>query len=227
MVRRSRFRKFARGVVKYGPKVARVASTAYKTAMAVASLVNAEYKYTDFTHNTTLGTSISTTCLTTMAQGNTDITRNGDSIMMKYNYLKGYCVYNSAANASQRIRVCIVRDMNNSTTAPTLAKLFATTGAGLVEVAPHNKDYTEQYKVLYDKLFYVDASRPVAHFKYYKKFLMGKDKQGRPIKSAHCTFSGAADTDLGKGHLWLCQFSSHGLNSPTVVWYNRFGYVDN
>lgn len=226
--RYSRMHKFGRAVVRYGPRVARVASTAYKTAMAVASLVNAEYKYVDYTYNNTLTSALSTTLLTGMAQGATDITRNGDSIMMKYNYLKGYMVYNHADSPiTHRVRIMIVRDMNNNATAPTAAQLLATTGANLVLVSPHNKDNTDRYKVLYDKLFTLDDEHQQVKFKYYHKFLMGKDKQGRPIKGAHCTFTGPNAADAGKGHLWLCQFSSTAGNDSTVVWYNRFGYLDN
>lgn len=225
--RRRRWNRVARGVVKYGPRVARVASTAYKTAMAVASLVNAEYKYNDVYGNTTIGVTGSIDLITGVDGGTTDQTRNGDSVMMKYVYVKGMWQKHATATNTY-VRTMIIRDMNdNDGTPPTLSQVLANTTAPQCIWSFANKDNTGRFKVLYDKVHMLDAYHTMVNLKWYHKFVMGKDKRGRPIKSAHCTWNSGTSTDTAKGHLYLITLSSETLNKPTNIYYSRFGYLDN
>ena len=214
--------------IQIGGKVARVASVAYKTAMAVASLINAEFKSYDIYTNNVIGTAGRIELLTGMDGGTTDVTRTGDSIMMKSEYVKGMWQRNASATVPTYVRSIIVRDMNdNSGTPPTLAEILNTTIAPQSLFCPHNKDNTERFQVLYDKTKILDAYHNNVQIKYYKAFKMGKDKQGRPIKAPHCTFNSGTGTDTSKGHLYLVSLCSDNTNTATFLGYSRFTYIDN
>lgn len=228
------FLKNAGTFVKGVGTVASIVGKALSVATTIAGLVNAEHKHVD-----TLSTWVSTNAtpridpLTNMAQGSTDVTRNGNSILAKHVYIKGDILRNpsAAATAIEGVRVMLIMDTNDENDVPpTIDFLLQNYSTGYAMVSHHNKNYTDRFKVLFDKAFYINAQVPSVKFKYYKAYAVKtytKQNGAAKIISTHMTYNGPVSTDLSKNHLYLVTIGSTDTNAPTTKYHVRFGYTDN
>ena len=216
-------------------KAIQVAGSALSLATTIASVINAEHKHLD-TLSGVISCSNSTpnvTCLTNMAQGTTDQTRTGNSVLSKHVYLKGSITRSAArdAGAVDLVRVMLIIDTNDvADTAPTIDLILQNYSTTYSAVSPHNKAYTDRFKVLYDKSFALSEQTPLKMIKLYKQFKTKTytNKKGKAvIRALHQTYNGPNSTDLSKNHIYVVSIGSNNTSPPDMAWHARFGYVDN
>lgn len=232
--KKTRFYKNAKGFIKGVGQVANIAGKALSLATTIASVINAEHKHVDTISNHGVNNATPTiTCLTNMAQGTTDQTRTGNSILAKHMYIKGVIIRNASAGATvyEQVRTMLILDTNDENdTAPTIDLLLQNYSTAYCGISMHNKNYTDRFKVLYDKTTTLSVYQPIKKWKYYKIFKV-KTYQGQGgksvIRAVHMTYNGVNSTDLSKNHIYLVEISNVDTNTPTQVSHVRFGYVDN
>lgn len=168
-----------------------------------------------------------------MAQGVTDQTRTGNSILAKHIYLRGIFMLNSAAAATAKynVRVMLILDTNDENdTAPTIDLLLQNYSTAYAPISMHNKNYTDRFRVLYDKTMQLNTYKPMAKWKYFKQFNVKtyQTSSGKSvIRATHCTYNGANATDLSKNHIYMVEIGDNDTTAPSHVSHVRFGYVDN
>lgn len=211
--------------IQYIGNTARIAHQAYNMAKVVASIVNSEKKYYDASISYDTNTTANVTCLTAMAQGDTNITRNGNTIALKSLQVHGYWQSDSAVPAEQ-CRIMLVRDNDNlGGTAPAITDILES--AGVIQL--RNKNTPKRFTVLMDKVYCANTSKLVNRIDYFKKFKMLKDRKGNPTKSVKCLFDGVNNTDYTRGHIFLVAIGNTATASTTSTLqvHTRIRYYDN
>jgi hypothetical protein len=203
-------------VTGYGPtyldKIASGAGSVARLARAVApaiAMINTEVKYFDQSVQQVYfnpGTGDQLNNLTGgIAQGLTDITRIGDSILAKSISLKITldALMSATIHQTQTRLVLFVWKENANINAPTVAKLFTTPAEFL---SGFNKDYTDQFVILKDKVFCHNANISAAtnqdskHIKLFKKL------------DFHMRFIDGTNTGFSVNHVYLL-LRNTGLNA--------------
>lgn len=196
-----------------------MAKSAWKGVKFLKGLVNVEKNEADSAINTTFSTTSSVTLLTTVAQGNDDGNRSGNSILAKYLYIRAV-VYRDSANTVQQnfCRYLIVKDLQNTGTAPTLNDLLENVVSGAGVYSPLSKDHSPRYQVLVDNLFCLLKNQSDA--KVIKHFI--------PIND-HIKFTGSASTDVYTNNIYLlCYGDIASISNPPIITGNaRLAFYDN
>lgn len=225
--RRRRYRKRRRYSKSAAPqsglgKALAMAGTALAVARGVKGLLNVEYK--DCTVTSTFnGTSVNSTgvmyYLPAVAQGITDVTRNGNSIRAKSFDMKGFYAYNGAGDDQQGIRCMIFIDYNfDGTNDPTISG----DANSLLQSASINSfrdlDNTDRFRVLYDKVIFVDPDHHTKMLNIHKDLNHKVEYVG----------TSSAKASGGGGSLWCMLLSTQATaNYPTIDADYRFRYIDN
>ncbi len=212
--RRSKFTKY----MGYASTTANVASRALTTAMALKRLLNVEYKFLDAqTQLTAIPNTGLNLDLTNSSQGDTDQTRDGNSI--KVVALYGKMLFTQHANATSTfVRVVLVHDKQTNQANFSDADLFTDSTALDIIVSALNIDNKYRFHVLLDVTIALSAAGNTAKtLKFYKKLNM-------PIRYD----ANAGDiTDITSNSLTLVFFGSEATNTPSVTSFIRTRYVDN
>lgn len=211
--------------IRWTGNALKVAHQAYNMARVVASIVNAERKYHDYTTGINPDTTAQLVQLTDIDQGDSKELRNGDSIAIKSLQID-YEIKFDADVPLEAVRVIIFRENDNGEGAiPTSSQLLESDAVK----AFRNKDFPKKFKVLYDKYHSCDTSKLLVHRNYFKKFKMMKDRKGNPTRSAHITWSGVNGTDIGRGHLYLLVVGNQPTANTTSEFYlnSRVRFYDN
>lgn len=129
--------------------------------------VELKYQTSTLNNTTTAGTGANAKIMT-IAQGDTDSTRDGDRLYIKGTRVKGRVLYNGSMGATltQYIRLLAFQWYAVDSVAPTVANILnavGTDGDNLYGMT--NYDRNNQYKILWDKTFAVDLYNPVRQFK--------------------------------------------------------------
>lgn len=200
-------------------------SSAWKTAKWAANaawklkgLVNSEMLKLDTNEAgstiTTSGTYVQH--LTAIAQGDSDVTRTGNSVFVRAVNIKGRSVYNATLGAVPSfIRIMLVIDTQQvGDTSPTINGVIDTTNGGY---QAHMLNTTVgRYKVLYSKIFTNDSVQNTV-----KSFDINI-----PLRH-HVRFNGTASTDIQKGGIYIMAISSEVTNGPKLIFNARVSYHDN
>lgn len=205
----------------------KLASSAYRIATTVASIINPEKKYFDTVISVQPDSTASITHLTAVPQGDTNGTRNGNSIAIK-SFEIDYIVSHNTANPDELTRVIIFEDLdNNSGTPPTATQLLETPSD---VTSFRNMDYPKRFKVYSDRLHKHIASTTVwDRFKMFKPFFTQKDSRGLKVRNHHITWTGTAGGDEARGHIYMCVFGNVATASTTstIVGTSRIRFYDN
>lgn len=172
-----------------------------------------EKKHIDNYNSGTVSNSASINYISNIGQGLTDNQRLGDEIKVLTIDLTAQVVAGDATNA---IRVLVIRDVDTDGVAPTETELFETTSNPF---SPINSAYTHRFKVLYDKLIGVATAGPDG--------LTFRARIKCPSLITEYINTGATDASAGTNAYWLIRQSDSGAAThPTCVVYTRLTYVD-
>lgn len=175
-----------------------------------------EIKYYDEADTIAISTTGSVVCVSDMAQGDTDITRDGDKIILKSMQLRGTMAY-AAADVNNLIRIIVFQWFPVDTAAdPSAAAILQQTGTFGI-VSPYNHDQRNQFHILADRTFLLNsASYP------YKGW-----KMNIPFKYVKKQATFLAGGVYGANHLHILFISdSSAVSDPSVSFYSRVYYTD-
>lgn len=197
-----------------GSKAGSMAYSAYKLASKVAKMVNAEEKFYETGLSAFAVDYVGVlTVLNGMAQGDTDSTRDGDSIKCKHLSLKGYI--DAGATTCTVFRIIVFEDKQNQVSAVT--DFMTLSGAS---TAPNGfKIYDKRFrtKVLLDKTYsFSDTGPNSGHFEF-------------EIPLGHHTQFDAGTTTINTGAYKYIMISNRAPASaePIVSVHSRLTYIDN
>lgn len=206
-------------------KALAIANQAYKTATFVASIINSEKKFYDENATIYPDTTYQANCLTNMAQGDTNITRTGNSIALKSFHLKGVLKRDSTV-PGEIVRVMLVLDKDNAAgTIPNITDVVASSGV----YSFRNMDYARRFTVLMDRTYTYQTDKPNVVIEFWKKFYMKKDKRGRPVISHHCLFDGSTANNFTRNHIYLYVIgnTATGSTASDFTYSTRIRFYDN
>lgn len=209
-------------------KAITIAGKAYALASTVASIINSEKKWFDYTISVAPDTTASITHLSAIPAGTGASERVGESIALKSLQLKG-AVYKKDST-DEVVRIIIFQDRdNNSGTAPTATQLLANPTQ---VYSLRNMDYPERFKVLYDNLFDTAptyGAKVYNTFDIFKKFKTMKDNRGLKVRNQHITWRDTGGSDERRGHIYMLILGNTATASTTsnVLGYSRIRYYDN
>jgi len=213
----------------YLETLARGAGAVSGLARAIAPVVaaiNTEHKYFDQATSATFfnpGTADQILPLTTgIAQGLTDITRVGDSILARDIAIKINLLWLSSVTVHQsHTRVMLICWKENiQINAPTAAKIFSQPA---IFLSGTNKDYTDQFVVLDDQVF-ANESQITAATNQAPKYLKLYHKLDWHMKFIDGSASGASTNHL---YLVFRNTGATSANQGACDFFSRLNYTDN
>lgn len=178
-------------------------------------LVNSEmYKYDLVNQTPSPGTTGTVTHLTSVAQGDGDGNRTGNSIFVRALNIRGHVQRNSAGSSVQIVRIAIIMDTQQiADSAPVFSDIYEGT-----DVLSHlNSDTVGRFKVLYNQVITLDSvSVPLRPFQI-----------NLPMRH-HVRYNGVNGTDIQRGALYFVAVSSQAsANYPAITFDARLSYHDN
>lgn len=197
---------------KYSPS--ELASKAYNGVKYLKGLINVEKHYVDVSNGAqNVDTTGFVTLLSAIAQGDDVNNRNGNSILAKTLYWRSIVLRDASnVNPCNFVRIMIIKDLENTGTAPTIADILASATV----YSPLNVDHTSRYQVLADRVIPLPLNG--AEGNQLKLFI--------PIND-HLKFTGSASTDVYKNAIYVMGLSDVGLNPPVMGYNSRIGFYDN
>jgi hypothetical protein len=151
--------------------------------------------------------------MTTISQGDTDTTRDGDQLSVEWSELR-YNVIVNATDVSNLVRVVVLCwHFDDGGQPPTLATIFQASNTPL---AAYNRDSVKEkaFTVLSDRLHSLYSGGVGHECVYY-----------RNKKKFKITFT--AGSNLGKNHIYLCALSDSAVTPfPTLASYHRTQFFD-
>lgn len=178
----------------------------------MARYMNVEFKQHNLAITPTVSNSLTTHQLTNIAQGDTDTTRDGNSIKLASIYIQGFATINALAT-NTIIRLLLVLDKQTNQAIYTAGDLLLSDSV----TSPNNIDNGRRFKILWEHRMILSQDRPMAQFKLYKKLNMHirYDSTGTNIQQ------------LTQNSLSLARISNEGTNVPSMDYTVRIRYVDN
>lgn len=187
-----------------------------RTVAGMAKMINSEEKYHDNLVNLAVdSTGNLNVHLTGIAAGDTDQTRNGNSLLGRYINIKGTIL---AGTISSVVRLMLICDKQADGVAPSISDVLDSTGLGVNAML--NKDYSGRFVLL--KELRINVNINGANLVPYQMF----------VKTPwHLRYDGSTGNvaDTKENQLYLLGISSaaSGGTAPTVSFASRFNFYDN
>lgn len=191
-----------------------LASAAWRGVRYIKGLVNSEKYHFDTAFSAaSIPSAGNVTHLTALAQGDTNATRTGNSVLLKDCYMHLFLAINTAIVSQSRVRMILFFDKQQvSDTAPAVTDVLAAASTESML----NLNASGRFKVVYSREFILRANQNgslVVH-----KFLKF---------NTHVRFNGTAGTDIQRNGLYVLFIGSEGTYQPSVTGTFRIGYHDN
>lgn len=187
----------------------------------IRKLINVEQKYKELSTNPSYSNTGSITYLSGLDQGDTTITREGNSIKIQKFYLKFFAKHNPANTGTCTHRAMVVRDLQNQGATIVANDVLETVGSAYAPIAfkdfvngPH---MNKRFAVVYDKLFVTHPYKPI----FKDEFSTNHD--------CHVYFRGGdgSVTSAGNGSYFLILLCSDSTNLPDAYVNTRLEFTDN
>jgi hypothetical protein len=152
------------------------------------------------------------TLLSNIAQGQTDLTRVGDSAIIKSVEINCMC---QPADAVNMIRLIVFQW--HSPSAPTPIDVLSEVSTTRAPLSAYQHDLRDQFTVFIDELFVLDTTAHPIAAKIIKKF------KGWSVDEIQ--FQGASITQMnGIYMLWISDSSA--VTHPTATWFSNVEFTD-
>lgn len=191
-----------------------LASAAWRGVRYVKGLVNSEkYHYDTAFSSASIPSAGNITHLTSLAQGDTSVTRTGNSVLLKDCYVRLFMAINPAVVTQTRVRMILFFDKQQvSDTSPSVTDVLAAASTESML----NLNASGRFKIVYSREFVLSAynNGSLVLNKFFKF-------------STHVRFNGTAGSDIQRNGLYVLFIGSEATNTPTVSGTFRIGYHDN
>lgn len=167
---------------------------------------NGSYSLSSYDHNGTIRE------LTPIPQGDTDVTRDGDSLYLRSMRVNGELVLGDTTNI---VRVIVFQWLETDTPVP--ANILSSTyvGTSNAPLAPYHHDSRRLFRILYDRKFVLNANRPNALY----------DTGYLRIPKRKVSYIAGGTT--GSNKLWVLLISDSGaVVHPTISVLSRATFND-
>lgn len=171
---------------------------------------------------------ISAQILNDPAQGDGDLTRDGDEMRGRSLMIRGSVYWDSSANRGEGCRIVVVcfKNGNQNATGTSIASfqpsdIMALGGTSDVLISHYREDTRDRFQVLYDRTF----SCPSANSTWYPKIFF---KANIPLKNKLTQFD-AGTTRITKNAIAVYVFGEDlatNSNGAVVDWYSKYTYTD-
>lgn len=187
-----------------------IAGKAWEGVKYLRELLNVEYKYFDTAVSTSISSTATLSHLTAIGQGDTDVTRDGNTCRLKGLNIRHIMALNTLATSSN-VRV-IVFNWFDSTT-PVAGNILANTGNTTSQLNIENSD---KFHILYDKHYSMDNVG--CKLLDYKKYI----KLNQKLK-----FNSTTGNDFENNSIWALFISSEPTNTVGNNFSARVRFIDN
>lgn len=190
-----------------------LAKKAMAGVKALRGIINSEKKFHDYDIIEEVTTAGSSYGLTDIAQGDTNTTRTGNSIMAKSVQIRGNVQF-SNASVKHVVNVYLVHDTQQaSDTKPSFSTIFENNNVRSFL----NSDTIGRFSIL-KKWTYVPTDQTLFQF-----------DEWIDLGNHHVRYNGTAATDIQRGGLYMVQVSNQpsGTGAPQMVFASRVTYYDN
>ncbi len=200
-------------------QVADIANRALKKATRVKNMVNVEYKRHDVQLTTTATSSTATiNQLTNIAQGDSDLTRDGSDIVIKRIELKYFITQHATASITY-VRVMLVQDTQTNEAIYAAADLLEDVTANDAIVSPLLWFKKRRFKVLYDRTHALsDVWKIITE--------MHTINLGLNMKVVYDA-STPSIADVITNSLSFFTISTEATNTPSITFFSRVFFIDN
>lgn len=195
---------------KYTPS--EVAYRAFKGVNYLKGIINSEKHHHTLNSSVTPSTSGSVISLHEIAQGDTDSTRTGNSILAKSLAFRFLINMNPSATQTY-VRILLIQDKQQiADTGPSITDVLHSASVQSLLLIQH----IGRFQVLHDQVVDLDNSlRTTKMTKLYKKL------------HTHIRYNGSAASDIQKNGYYLMVLSNEATNTPTVFYNTRLSFYDN
>lgn len=216
--RRKRGNAWTRTGRRVGGAIGTVANAAYKGVKYLEGLINVESHFHDGSVSSQeITTTASEFSFTKIAIGDTNGTRTGNSILLKWIKCHAHLIKNGGVTVEQ-VRIVIVVDKQQIADTSVVFGDVVDTSLGNALIGPYKKVNAGRYNVIYDKLVTLHSNKPQAVLKIFR----------RMPKKFHVRYNGSNDTDIQKNGIYMFMISSSATPSgPTVDLHHRTKFYDN
>jgi hypothetical protein len=177
-------------------------------------MINAEKKHFDTAVSESPGSTPSLTCLNLIAQGDSDVTRDGLSVRFKALQLQLNINLNSTAPAFDIFRVVMFRHYQPAAVSPTNALVMATASINSFT----NYHARGLFEILYDKSFNLAPGTAVS---------VTDTAEFKLDDVTRWNSSGATAADLDNNGYWIMTWGVENTNKCTIGWQTRMLFYDN
>jgi hypothetical protein len=193
------------------------ATKALALARQVKGMVNVEYKKHTVQQTTqAIPYAITPVPLTIIARGDTDETRDGGKLRIKW-YTFNYLLTRDPSSFDTVVRILIILDTQTNQALFSGTDLFQDATIADNLISGLNLDNAGRFRLLYDRTHVLKADHQVIVRKVYKKCDL-------PIQYDATT---GAIADQTKNSLALCVFSNQSTHIPTISYQFRARFIDN
>lgn len=186
--------------------------TIAKTVYGMVKLLNVEKKFMDASGTPTVSSSGTVIAVSLNAQGTTDQTRIGNSILFQDFTLRFECYMSNAATRSN-LRILVICDKELDGALPTVANILQAVSV----ISPINKDFSKRFVLLKEKKYSLSITgNQTAQGKVYMKL---------PF---HAFYDGATGAigDAKENQILLLFISDEATNTPSINYYSRINFTD-
>ncbi len=195
-----------------------VATKALSTAVAIKRLINVEKKFIDTQiASTAVPVGGLITQLTNIAQGDTNITRDGDQLKVVEIHVSLWYVFNVSATATA-IRTLLIEDKQTNGAIFTAGNVLEDVTVFDNIVSARNADNMYRFNVLLDRV--VNLAAGSGPTKSYKRVF-------RMQKKLRYDGNAGDITDLASCSYALLFLATEATNTPTVTGFIRLKFIDN
>lgn len=200
------------------PMFGRMDMAAYNMAKSALKLINVEKKFHNLTHSALAISSAATLHnIVEIAQGDTNSTRDGDSLKIISLMFKFTCKIHASA-LQTFIRVMLIKDTAHNSTTPTIGNILTSTGINASIVSGLAMNNRGRFQVLMNEIVSLDQNGKQSSVinKYFNL-------------EQHILYSGAtgAASEQTRNSLYFIFISDEVTNTPTITYYSRLRFVDN
>lgn len=187
---------------------------ALQLALKLKGIINSELKNLNANvYNTTVTSTASVGLMTGIGQGDTEVLRNGNSILLKSIELKGHLDF--VATYGTVVDLYIIEDKKAvNATAPTYAQMFVGTPAN--QNIWKNMDQEGRFVIKWHKQIVQDTKTSIP---IDEKILLGDNH--------HVKWTSATATDTESGHYYFLACSNISVNPPVLYLDERLRWYDN
>lgn len=217
-------RTYKRKNLGYFGQAGNDAKKALSMAGKALSLLNTEFKYSDLTatlnpYSANPGINL----LTGVAQGDSAVTRDGNSVKLQNLDLNILVQPNATTPSRNTIRLVLVRANNSDQVTPVGTSVYTSAAGAAPDIlAQRNIINTKAYTVLKEKKITIDPSNGPAE-KYLSIYLdFSKSNH-------HLKFAGTLATQQTDGRVYLIVYGNSSVlgTAPQVTYSSRIRFVDN